>query len=140
MTAHYNTKSAPLDPLVQEFGPSRIHAVQADLAQEGDVQQLFAAARSGADPFGPLQVAVVNHACYEARHVPLAEMGLAQWEGTFRTNVTSSFLVARAYLRGLARADGAAREKAAVVLIGSTAGKFGEHGHADYAATKSGEY
>ena len=26
------------------------------------------------------------------------------------------------------------------MLIGSTAGKFGEHGHADYAATKSGEY
>ena len=83
---------------------------------------------------------VINHACYEARHVQLGAMSLAQWEGTFTTNVTSSFLVARAYLQGLARADGAAREKAAVVLIGSTAGKFGEHGHADYAATKSGEY
>ena len=67
-------------------------------------------------------------------------MSLAQWEGTFRTNVTSSFLVVRAYLRGLrATASDAARAKAAIVLVGSTAGKFGEAGHADYAATKSGE-
>ena len=41
---------------------------------------------------------VINHACYEARHVQLGAMSLAQWEGTFTTNVTSSFLVARAYL------------------------------------------
>ncbi|KAI0742491.1 NAD(P)-binding protein [Daedaleopsis nitida] len=135
VTAHYNTKSAPLDPIVQEFGPSRIRAIQADLTQEGDVQRLFAAAR--ADPFGPVQVAVVNHAYYESRSVPVAEMSLAQWEATFRTNVTSSFLVVREYLRGLADAGEKVKDGAAVVLIGSTAGKLGEAGHADYAATKS---
>ena len=82
---------------------------------------------------------VINHARYEARYVPLAEMELAQWEETFRTNVASSFLVARAFLRGLAAAPSPSRERAAVVLIGSTAGKLGEGGHADYAASKSGE-
>ena len=85
------------------------------------------------------QVVVINHARYEARYVPLAEMELAQWEETFRTNVMSSFLVARAFLRGLAAAPSPSRERAAVVLIGSTAGKLGEGGHADYAASKSGE-
>lgn len=137
VTAHYNTKSAPLEPLVREFGPNRIRALQADLTQEDNVRQLFANAST--TPFGAVQVAVINHAFYEKRDVPLAQMSLAQWESTFRTNVTSSFLVAREYLRGLEQAEAGDREKAAIVLIGSTAGKLGEAGHADYAATKSGE-
>ncbi len=137
MTAHYNTKSAPLEPLVQEFGHDRIRTFQADLTLEDDVKQLFADASTS--PFGVILVAVINHAYYEARDVPLEEMSLAQWESTFRTNVTSSFLVAREYLRTLKAAGMDEREKAAIVLVGSTAGKFGEAGHADYAATKSGE-
>ncbi|KAI1795437.1 NAD(P)-binding protein [Ganoderma leucocontextum] len=135
VTAHYNTKSAPLEPLVQEFGPDRILALPADLTREDDVRQLFANAST--TPFGAVQVAVINHAYYEMRDVPLAQMSLAQWESTFKTNVTSSFLVAREYLRGLEGASADEREKAAIVLVGSTAGKFGEAGHADYAATKS---
>ena len=137
VTAHYNTQSAPLEPLVAEFGTDRVRALQADLTREDDVARLFDAA--AAAPFGPVQVAVINHAYYEARDVPLAEMSLEQWEGTFRTNLTSSFLVARAFLRALKSATEEAREKAAIVLIGSTAGKMGEIGHADYAATKSGQ-
>ena len=138
VTAHYNTKLAPLEPLVEEFGPDRIHACQADLTSEDAVKALFSNAATS--PFGVIQVAVINHAYYDARDVPLAEMSLERWESTFRTNVTSSFLVAREYLRTLKLAGLDAREKAAIVLVGSTAGKFGEAGHADYAATKSGEH
>ncbi|PIL26183.1 hypothetical protein GSI_11938 [Ganoderma sinense ZZ0214-1] len=135
VAAHYNTKSAPLEPLVEEFGPDRIHAFQADLTSEDDVKELFS--KVARTPFGVIQVAVINHAYYEARHVPLEQMSLAQWESTFRTNVTASFLVAREYLRALKAAEPDAKEKAAIVFVGSTAGKFGEAGHADYAATKS---
>ncbi|KAI0706014.1 NAD(P)-binding protein [Cerioporus squamosus] len=135
VTAHFNTKAAPLDPLVREFGADRIRALQADLTQEEAVNQLFASA--SADPYGPVQVVVINHAYYESRDVPLSEISLAQWESTFSTNLTSSFLVAREYLRGLEKASEAQREKAAMILIGSTAGKYGEAGHADYAASKS---
>ncbi|EJF66222.1 NAD(P)-binding protein [Dichomitus squalens LYAD-421 SS1] len=135
VTAHYNTKSAPLEPLVQEFGPQRARALQADLTVEADVERLFAA--SSAPPFGPVQVAVINHAYYESRDVPLAQMSLGQWESTFTTNVTSSFLVTREYLRGLEHVTEQVKDKAAIVLIGSTAGKLGEAGHADYAASKS---
>ncbi|KAI0751990.1 NAD(P)-binding protein [Fomes fomentarius] len=139
VTAHYNTKSTPLDPLVQEFGPERVRALQADLTQEADVQRLFASASASAsaDPFGSVQVAVVNHAYYESREVPVAQMSVEQWEATFKVNVTSSFLVVREYLRALEKAGEETKAKAAIVLIGSTAGKFGEAGHADYAATKS---
>ncbi|TFK84441.1 NAD(P)-binding protein [Polyporus arcularius HHB13444] len=135
VTAHYNTKSATLDPLVQEFGADRARALQADLTQEDAVRQLFVSA--SAEPYGPVQVVVINHAYYESRDVPVAQMSLAQWEATFSTNLTSSFLVAREYLRGLEKASEAQKEKAAIILIGSTAGKFGEAGHADYASTKS---
>ncbi|TFK84443.1 hypothetical protein K466DRAFT_601994 [Polyporus arcularius HHB13444] len=95
----------------------------ADLTQEGAVGQLVTPA--SADPYGPVHVVVINHAYYESRDVPVAQVSLAQWESTFSTNLTSSFLVAREYLRGLEKASEAQKEKAAIILIGSTAGKFG---------------
>ncbi|KAI0350917.1 NAD-P-binding protein [Trametes cingulata] len=137
VTAHYNTKSAPLEPLLTEFGSSRLRALQADLTREADVQRLFASAADPLNGFGTVQVVVINHAYYETRDVPVAQMSLEQWESTFSTNLTSSFLVARECLRGLEKAGEREKEKAAIILIGSTAGKYGEAGHADYAATKS---
>jgi 3-oxoacyl-[acyl-carrier protein] reductase len=64
--------------------------------------------------------------------VPLWELPLARWEATLRVNLTASFLTARGFLRGLER-----RGQGTLVLVGSTAGLFGEAGHADYAAAKS---
>ena len=122
---------------MQEFGTERVQPLQADLTLEPDVERLFASASAGS--FGPVQVAVINHGYHISRDVPLVQMSLEQWEGTFKANVTSSLLVAREYLRGLERAGEREKEKAAIVLIGSTAGKIGEAGHADYAASKSGE-
>lgn len=63
-------------------------------------------------------------------------MSLAQFEQTMNVNLTGSFLVIRAYLRRLGQikerngADDRALEHANVVLIGSTAGEFGEANHA----------
>ena len=54
VTAHYNTKAAPLAPLMDEFGAERVRAAQADLTREDDVEWLFADA--AASPFGPVQV------------------------------------------------------------------------------------
>ena len=47
-------------------------------------------------------------------------------------NLTTTFLVARAFLREVAR-----NGHGSLVLVGSTAGNYGEAGHADYAAAKS---
>ena len=60
-------------------------------------------------------------------------------ESTIKTNLTSSFLVVREYMRGLEQAGDAVKDKAAIVLIGSVGGKWGVHGFMDYAVTKSGE-
>ena len=49
-----------------------------------------------------------------------------------RANLTATFLTARGFLRGVERSG-----HGSLVLVGSTAGLFGEAGHADYAAAKS---
>ena len=63
-----------------------------------------------------------------------ADMSLEQWENTLKTNLTGVFLCVREYFRNLKEYP---KDTASLVLIGSTAGLFGEAGHADYSATKA---
>jgi NAD(P)-dependent dehydrogenase (short-subunit alcohol dehydrogenase family) len=130
--------------------------VQADLSHEEPVQILFSSyfpypGNAGEGGWGEVEIAVINHGAYLSTDVPLKDMQLEQWERTFSDNLTSSFLVARAYLRGLERGvlaqnktETGGREsfgaRAAIVFVGSTAGKCGEAMHADYAASKSGAH
>jgi 3-oxoacyl-[acyl-carrier protein] reductase len=64
--------------------------------------------------------------------VPLWDLPLERWEATLRGNLTSTYLTARGFLREVER-----NGHGSLVLVGSTAGLFGEAGHADYAAAKS---
>ena len=63
---------------------------------------------------------------------PVWQLPLDRWESTLRANLTATFLTARAFLREVKR-----NGHGSLVLVGSTAGRFGEAGHADYAAAKS---
>ncbi|KAI0309996.1 NAD(P)-binding protein [Amylostereum chailletii] len=136
VTAQYRSSNATLLPLTAQYGPTRLRLVPADLTSESAVQVLFAPST-----LGRVEVLVVNHAISE-RPTPVKDMTLARWQHTLDNNLTSSFLVVREYLRqlehgvttGSANAFG---ERAAIVLIGSTAGKYGEAENADYAASKS---
>ncbi|MDP9261023.1 MAG: SDR family oxidoreductase, partial [Actinomycetota bacterium] len=60
------------------------------------------------------------------------QLPLERWENTLRSNLTATFLTARAFLREVEQ-----NGHGNLVLVGSTAGRFGEAGHADYAAAKS---
>ncbi|KAI9566727.1 NAD(P)-binding protein [Boletus coccyginus] len=133
-TAHYNSQRDPLLPLLQAH--PTLHIVQADLSDETAVVDLFSAL--SCSDAGPVQVLVVNHAIYP-QLVSVAEMTLSRWNHTLTTNLTSAFLVCREYLKYLKQASSEAKDKAAIVLVGSTAGKYGEAGNADYAVTKSGD-
>jgi len=138
VTAHYNTNSTSLDGLIGESRADNIQKSQADLGAEGDTIRMFGEINKGR--FGPVQVVIVNHAIYVTEDVPLSQMSLGQWDRTINANLTSSFLVVREYLKGLEiLGDDGAKDKAAIILVGSTAGKYGESGHADYSATKSGK-
>ena len=91
--------------------------------------------------FGPVQVIIVNHATFVVEDTPLSQMTLQRWDRTINANLTSSFLVIREYLKGLESLgeDGSGlKDKAAIILVGSTAGKYGKVGHGDYSVTKSG--
>lgn len=133
VTAHYNTQYGPLESLSNAY--ANLQAVQADLSDETSVENMFTAIEHA----GPVQVLIVNHAIWPAEDVPVADMTIQRWNYTISTNLTSSFLVSREYLKQLKSATPEVKEKAAIVLVGSTAGKYGEAGHADYAVTKSGE-
>jgi len=103
---------------------------RADLTVEADADRLFAEAR---ETLGRLDICAAVAGVYPSADVPVWELGLERFEQTIRENLTTTFLTARAFLREL-RSTGSG----ALVLVGSTAGRFGEAGHADYAAAKSG--
>ena len=133
VTAHYNTQSGRLERLSN--ANDNLQAVQAELSDETSVTNMFTAIAHA----GPVQVLVVNHGIGPTEDVPVADLTLQRWNHTIATNLTSSFLVCREYLKLLRVATPEVKEKAAIVLVGSTAGKYGEVGHADYAVAKSGE-
>jgi 3-oxoacyl-[acyl-carrier protein] reductase len=103
--------------------------VQADLTCEDEVERLFADVR---EAFGGLDVCAAVAGAWPEEDVSVWELPLERWEATLRTNLTATFLTARGFLREVER-----QGHGSLVLIGSTAGIFGEAGHADYAAAKS---
>jgi 3-oxoacyl-[acyl-carrier protein] reductase len=95
--------------------------VQADLTREGEVEAMFEAA-------GPVELCAAVAGAWPSEDVPVRDLPLERWERTLRENLTATFLTARGFL---------GRGGRSLVLVGSTAGVFGEAGHADYAAAKS---
>lgn len=102
---------------------------QADLTVEAEVASLFEEARRA---LGGVDVCVQVHGVWPRVDVPVWQLPLERWEETLRLNLTTTFLVAREFLREVERSG-----HGSLVLVGSTAGVFGEAGHADYAAAKS---
>ncbi|HXF98223.1 MAG TPA: SDR family oxidoreductase [Gaiellaceae bacterium] len=124
---HYHRGEERARALAAELGGAPVAA--ADLTSEEEVERLFAAAR---EALGRVDVCAAVAGVWPREDVPLWELPLARWEATIRANLTATFLTARAFLREVARSG-----HGSLVLVGSTAGVFGEAGHADYAAAKS---
>jgi 3-oxoacyl-[acyl-carrier protein] reductase len=127
VAAHFHRGEERARALAEELGGAP--TVQADLTGEEDVERLYAEARSA---LGRVDVCVAVAGAWPSEDLPLWELPLARWEATLRANLTSTFLTARGFLREVAR-----NGHGSLVLVGSTAGLFGEAGHADYAAAKS---
>ncbi len=124
---HFHRGDERARALADELGGALV--AQADLTVEAEVDRLFDEARSA---LGQIDICAAVHGVWPRDDEPVWELPLARWDDTMRQNLTATFLVARAFLRELERTG-----HGSLVLVGSTAGVFGEAGHADYAAAKS---
>ena len=120
---HYHRGRERAEALAGELGGAAVAG--ADLTVEAEVDRLFSEA-------GPLDVCAAVAGVWPREDLPVWELPLERWRETVDANLTASFLTARGFLRGVAE-----RGHGSLVLVGSTAGLFGEAGHADYAAAKS---
>jgi 3-oxoacyl-[acyl-carrier protein] reductase len=126
VVVNYLTSRDEADALVASL-PEAI-ALQADCSREDEIDRLFATVM---DRYGRVDVCVCNAAVYSPP-APAVDIDAERFRRIVDTNLVGTFLVARAFLR-LVRDQGSGN----LILIGSTAGIFGEEGQADYAATKA---
>ena len=126
VVVHYHRGEERARALADELGAV---VAQADLTREDDAERLFAEAR---DALERVDVCAAVAGVYPREDAPVWELGLDRFRETIAQNLTATFLTARAFLRGLGGSG-----HGSLVLVGSTAGRFGEAGHADYAAAKA---
>jgi 3-oxoacyl-[acyl-carrier protein] reductase len=127
VVVHYHQGRDRAEALAAEL-PDAV-ALGADLTDEAQADELFAGARAA---LGTVDVCAAVAGVWPSTDEPVWELELARWEHTLRANLTATFLTARAFLREVERTG-----RGNLVLVGSTAGRFGEAGHADYAAAKA---
>jgi len=123
---HYHSSAATAERLAAEI---RGVPLQADLRDEAAADALVPAAVAA---LGRLDACVANAGTWDPEDVPVARMSLERWRDTIESNLTATFLTVRAYLRHVEDT-----KAGSLVLVGSTAGVFGEAGHADYSSAKA---
>lgn len=111
------------------------------LSTLGDVRDpasLEAAMRRAEERFGRVDVCVVNAGIWPTESLALDEVSEARVREVMEVNLLGAIWTARAFFASIRRtgprADG---HGASMVFIGSTAGHFGEAGHAEYSASKA---
>lgn len=113
-------------------------AVRADTTDPDSIQSAFDAARA---KFGRVDVAIANAGKWTPAFALLHQASVERIRANVSTNLLGTMWTARAFFQTLARTgphpDGGG---ASLAMIGSTAGRFGEKGHAEYAASKAGMY
>ena len=117
---------------------ARARALQADVTDPGAMRVALETARRD---FGRVDVCVANAGAWTPEFALIHRADEARIRRTIDTNLFGTLWTARAFLECLSnsapRPDG---HGASLLMIGSTAGRFGEKGHAEYAVSKAGLY
>lgn len=103
-----------LDELVAS-DPERLHGVSGDVARQDDVARLF---EETAARFGSCTMLVNNAGSVDPK--PLVETTREEWDATFATNVTGTFLTIRHALPGMLAAG-----RGSIVNVASISGVAG---------------
>lgn len=121
------------DAMAAWAAPLGVATIAADLSTpEGAHTVIEEAVRR----FGRVDVAIANAGRWPEPDLRLDETTVASLQQTLADNLWTALFTARAFFAALAR-NGPAPGGASLVFTGSTAGRFGEKGHAAYATAKS---
>ena len=135
VSLHYNRTFDTLKPLLNQYA-EQCYALAVNATDEKAVEK---GVEQSCARFGLINVCIINHATYVDEDLPIWEMSLTQWQQTLDVNLTSYFLYTREWCRQLKRLKPTTdidNLNASLIIIGSTAGKFGEANHIDYATGK----
>src|SRR5438874_2891651 len=113
VVVHYYRGRERAEAVAAELGGAP--AVAADLTDEAQVEQLFEEACA---TLGAVDVCAAVAGVWPSADEPVWELSLERWEATVRSNLTATFLTARAFLREVER-----NGHGSLVLVGSTAGR-----------------
>lgn len=122
---HYNHSKDNAEKISKEING---FAVNADLTDSEQTKELF---NSIIQREGKIDICIANAGKYPKDYAPLWEIESDRWNNTVSTNLSLTYNTSRYFLKHAAET-----KKGSLVLIGSTAGLYGEAGHADYAAAK----
>lgn len=132
-----NRRFGEFETFIEEAGwGDRALCLRADVTRP---EEMDAALARTVETWGRVDVCVANAGIWPPEDKPLSELDPDRVREVLGVNLLGAMWTARAFLATLARTgpreDGAG---ASLVFTGSTAGRFGERGHADYAASKAG--
>jgi len=136
VSLHYNRTFETLTPLLNEYNDRCF----AQSVNGTDEQAVIKSVEESCARFGLINVCIINHAIFVDEDIPIWDMSLTQWQRTIDVNLTSYFLYSREWCRQLKRLKSTVNDidnlNANLILIGSSAGQFGEANHLDYATSK----
>ena len=121
-------KAGNVVKLCEEKGVEAI-AVQGDTSKWSEANGIVKAAL---EKFGRVDLLVLNAGIWEG--APIEDMTEETWNKVINTNLKSAWAMSKVCVPALKK-----QERAAIVLVSSTAGQRGEANYTNYAASKGGQ-
>ena len=122
---HYHSSEKSAKKLATELNA---HSIYADLRDSSEVEELFNKIK---EEIGPLDICIANAGYYPETPNKLWEIDSERWSNTIKSNLDVTVNTVKQFLLQANKT-----QPTSIVMIGSTAGVFGEAGHSDYATAK----